>query len=255
MASIDDSNRLNAATFAAHATLYSGHRPGYPAELVTHLAGIAPAHDAAWDCGTGNGQLALALAAHFDHVVASDASAEQIALAAPHPRVDYRVVAAEAADLPGASVSLVAVAQAVHWFDLDRFYPRVDHALCERGVFAVIGYAGFSATPDIDAVVRRVVLDRIAPYWASGNRMVWGGYRELPFPFDEIALPGFELAVRWTLPRYLGYLASWSAWQRYVRAQGDDLTEPLRAALAPLWGDGEQRLSTPLAVRAGRKRG
>ena len=36
MTSIDDSNRLNAATFAAQATLYSGHRPGYPAELVAH---------------------------------------------------------------------------------------------------------------------------------------------------------------------------------------------------------------------------
>lgn len=251
----DDDNRLNAATFAAQASHYAGHRPGYPPQLVAQLAALAPARDVAWDCGTGNGQLAVDLAAHFDRVVATDTSTEQIALAVAHARVEYRVAAAEEDALPGGSVALVTAAQAVHWFDLDRFYPRVDHALRDGGAFAVIGYGGFEATPLIDAALRRIVLDRIASYWSRGNRLVWGGYRELPFPFDEIELPRFDLTVQWTLDRYLGYLASWSAWRRYVERHGDDLSEPLRAALQPLWGEGEQQLTTPLAVRAGRKRG
>lgn len=250
----DDSDRLNAATFAAQARHYAASRPLYPPALVAHLAALAPARDAAWDCGTGNGQLAIELAERFDRVIATDASAEQLALATPHPRIEYRCVAAEDTELSRASVALVVAAQAVHWFDLDRFWPRVNHALCERGVFAAIGYAGFAATPAIDDAVRRIVQDRIAPYWARGNRLVWGGYRELALPFDEIALPRFELAVHWTLERYLDYLASWSAWRRYVEHHGDDLSAPLRDALRGIWGDGVQRLATPLAVRAGRRR-
>jgi hypothetical protein len=61
--------------------------------------------------------------------------------------------------------------------------------------------------------------------------------------------------VRWTLEHYLGYIATWSAWQRYVEAHGDDLSAPARAALAPLFADGEQELTASLVVRAGRKRG
>lgn len=253
MSTLDDDNRRNAATFAAQAEHYAASRPGYPPELVAALAALAPARDTAWDCGTGNGQLAVALAAHFDRVIATDTSAKQLAQAASHERVEYRVVSAEDAELPHESVSLVTAAQAVHWFDLDRFYPRVEHALREGGVFAAIGYGGFTATPSIDAAVRRVVLDRIAPYWARGNRLVWSGYRDLPFPFDELVLARFELVVQWPLDRYLDYVASWSAWRRYVEQRGDELSAPLREALQPLWSDGGQRLSTPLALRVGRK--
>jgi SAM-dependent methyltransferase len=250
----DSVNRLNAATFGAQAARYAAYRPGYPSELIAHLAALAPAHDLAWDCGTGNGQLALALATEFERVIATDASAEQIGLAPPHPRVEYRVVAAEDAESPRGRVALVGVAQAVHWFDLGRFYPRVQHALADGGVFVVIAYGDFDRSPVTEALRASGVIARIAPYQAPGNRLVWNGYRELPFPFDDIELPGFRLTVRWTLERYLGYVATWSAWQRYVDNHGDDLGASARAALAPIFGDGEQELKVTLAVRAGRKR-
>ena len=47
-------------------------------QLFTYLASLCPAHDLAWDCATGNGQAAVALAPHFEQVIATDASAQQI---------------------------------------------------------------------------------------------------------------------------------------------------------------------------------
>jgi len=71
--------------FSEQAQTYARHRPHYPDELFEYLASIAPGRDLAWDCGTGNGQAALGLARHFNRVVASDASSEQIKQATRHP--------------------------------------------------------------------------------------------------------------------------------------------------------------------------
>src|ERR1043166_5276419 len=108
--------------FSERAALYTRVRPDYPAALIAFAASVAPGHDTAWDCATGNGQAAVALAEHFKHVIATDASAEQIAHAKPHDRVDYRVATAEESGLPDASIDLTTVAQALHWFDLSAFY-------------------------------------------------------------------------------------------------------------------------------------
>ena len=45
----------------------------------------------AWDCRTGNGQAARELPKHFNRVIATDASAAQIAQVVPDVRIDYRV--------------------------------------------------------------------------------------------------------------------------------------------------------------------
>src|SRR5208282_5000395 len=75
--------------FSRQAAAYGRHRPRYPLELAAHLAAVAPGHTLALDLATGNGQAAVDLAAHFERVLASDASASQLAHAAPHARVHY----------------------------------------------------------------------------------------------------------------------------------------------------------------------
>src|SRR5271155_781134 len=108
--------------FSGHAADYRAFRPTYPPELFAFLASVAPGRDLAWDCGTGSGQAAVPLADHFARVYATDASAEQVANADPHPRVEYAVAPAENGPLADGSADLVLVAQALHWFDHDRFY-------------------------------------------------------------------------------------------------------------------------------------
>jgi hypothetical protein len=43
----------------------------------------------------------------------------------PYERVHYSVQPAEAVDLPSSALDLVTVVQALHWFDLPRFFAEV----------------------------------------------------------------------------------------------------------------------------------
>src|SRR6266496_4940677 len=75
--------------FSGVAEEYATFRPRYPPALFAALAAQAPRRGTAWDCATGSGQAALGLATHFERVVATDASAAQLAAARRHPRVRY----------------------------------------------------------------------------------------------------------------------------------------------------------------------
>jgi len=72
--------------------------------------------------------------------VATDASTEQIASAVPHPNVEYRVALAEQSGLANHSVKLLTIAQALHWFDLPRFYAEARRVLAPGGVIAAWAY-------------------------------------------------------------------------------------------------------------------
>jgi hypothetical protein len=52
--------------FSAQADIDAGFRPGYPSELYNFVLSLAKSRHAAWDCGTGNGQVAAALSEYFD---------------------------------------------------------------------------------------------------------------------------------------------------------------------------------------------
>lgn len=227
-------------------------RPTYPGELYAWLAAIAPARGLAWDCATGSGQAALALADHFDHVIATDASAAQIGVAQPHPRVEYRVVPAEQTDLGDCSADLVTVAQALHWFDLPRFHAEVRRVLKPRGVIAewAYGLTEIDGGP-IDQQVKNFYSAVVGPYWPANRLHIERGYSDLPFPFECIDAPGFAMRVEWTLAQFAGYLRTWSATSRYRTALGSDPVVALEAQLLGSWGTGVRRVSWPLTLRAG----
>ncbi len=141
--------------FSAHAAEYAQHRPHYPAGLFDWLTGQCSAHDLAWDCGTGNGQAALALADRFEQVVASDLSAEQIDCARPHARITYRLTPAAASGLANHSCDLITVAQALHWFCHDAFYAEVQRVLKPGAWFAAWTYTLLRSEPAINTAIGR----------------------------------------------------------------------------------------------------
>jgi SAM-dependent methyltransferase len=239
--------------FSGHAADYRAYRPAYPAELFAFLAGAAPGRDLAWDCGTGSGQAAVALADHFAKVFATDASAEQVRNAEPHPRVEYAVGPAERCPLPDHSADLVAVAQALHWFDLDRFYAEVHRVCRPGGVLAVWTYNFHSVSPAVDAVLHRFRADFVDLYWPPERAWVDAGYRNVPFPFADMPTPPFGMATLWDLPRVLGYLRTWSSTKAFEKARGFDPVERLAPEFAAAWGDaGGKTVRWELALRAGR---
>lgn len=57
-------------------------------------------------------------------------------------KLDYgfRVSPAEQLPFENETVDLITTAQAVHWFDLSKFYPEVKRVLKTNGVLAIYGY-------------------------------------------------------------------------------------------------------------------
>jgi ubiquinone/menaquinone biosynthesis C-methylase UbiE len=243
----------NAGLFSTVAREYATFRPGYPPELFAWLARAAPRRDAAWDCGCGSGQASTALAEHFAVVHATDVAPEQIAAAKPHARVKYSVAPAEHSGLPAASVDLVTVAQALHWFDVDAFYAEALRVARPGAVLAVWNYP---RPCFVDAELDRRFLEFydgvVGPYWPPERRHIEANYKTLPFPFEELPHPEFGLMLRWNLEQVLGYVGSWSATARYREARGYDPEPLLRESLQDFWpGEGASvGVRLPIGLRA-----
>ncbi|MFD0321751.1 class I SAM-dependent methyltransferase [Lysobacter gummosus] len=117
--------------FSAIAGAYAAARPEYPPALFEQIARHVPAQARVWEPGCGSGQATRGLAAHFAQVHATDPSAQQIeqhwareaAMRGDGP-VSLAIEPGERTELADGSVQLVAVAQAVHWFDRERFSPN-----------------------------------------------------------------------------------------------------------------------------------
>lgn len=240
--------------FSGHAADYRTFRPTYPPELFAYLAAVAPDRELVWDCGTGSGQAAVALAGHFARVFATDASAQQIANAERHPQVEYAVAPAERCPLPAASASLVTVAQALHWFDLPRFYAEVARVCKPGGVLAVWSYDLHSVSAAVDPVLDRLQREFVGPYWPPERALVDAGYRTIPFPFAELPAPAFELTAEWDLPTLVGYMNTWSATKRFEQARGFNPLAQLGTEFTSAWGDPAtvRTVRWKLALRVGR---
>jgi ubiquinone/menaquinone biosynthesis C-methylase UbiE len=242
--------------FSSFAARYADYRPRYPAELFDYLATLAPRDVLVWDCAAGSGQATTDLARHFDKIIATDASAEQIAAAPKLNNVEYRVALAEQSGLPNQSVGLLTIAQALHWFNHDRFFAEASRVLKPNGILAAWVYATNHVEGErIDAIVQGFYSNVVGPYWPPERAMTENGYSTIAFPFPEINAPEFRMEAHWTLSQLLGYFSSWSATNRFIKAKGCNPIEPLRAALANHWGDLDApRLVTwPLTVRICRK--
>lgn len=240
--------------FSGHAGAYAAARPRYPSELFAWLATQAPSTRLAWDAGTGNGQAAVALAAHFERVIATEPSAAQVDAAEPHPRVEYRVEPAEAPTLEAASVDLVTVAQAMHWFDLERFHASVKRVLSPRGVIAVWTYGLSLVDAAVDREFMHLYDDVLGAYWPPERRHVENGYAGLAFPYEAIDAPVFAMTCEWTLAQYLAYLRTWSATARYQREHGVDPVADVTSRFEAAWGgaDTARTVRWPLRLRVGR---
>jgi len=239
--------------FSGHARVYADARPTYPDELYAYLSEITIDHGVAWDCATGNGQTAVSLAPIFDRVIATDGSAKQLESAPSVVNVDYEVALAEQSPLASGSVDLVTVSQALHWFDLPRFFAEVERVLKPGGVLAIWSYGIHSIEPAVDQLVDELYRDTLDGYWTEERRMVEQGYANVVFPFTELITPQISMNVNWTQGQLESYLRSWSATDKYIRANGEDPVTLLSSRLTPVWQVGSKQVNWPLVLFARRK--
>lgn len=233
---------------------YRRYRPVYPEALFGYLASLVPTRDHAWDCACGTGQAALPLASHFKRVTATDVSASQLANIEAQGNIEYRQAPAEASGLPDASVDLVTVAQALHWFDHDAFYRELRRVAKPVAVIAAWSYGLFHISDEVDAVVYQLYENIVGRYWPAERRYIENGYADIPFPFEIISAPGFSMQANWSLAQVRGYLGTWSAVRRYQSDKGDNPLQQIDADLTRAWGDDghERAVSWPLVLRLGR---
>jgi SAM-dependent methyltransferase len=240
--------------FSARSADYAAYRPTYPRALINYLADQCTQTKLALDVGCGTGQLSVLLADRFEHVIATDASAQQIEKAEAHERVEYRVAPAERSGLPNHTVDLITAAQAAHWFDLDAFYAEVRRVGKPGAVLALIAYGVIQADPEIDLVIRHFYEEVAGPYWPPERRHVENGYRSFHFPFEERAAPPLAIEVQWQASDLLGYIDTWSAVRGLEKAQGREPFEQFQRDLLSLWNEPQRRrtIRFSLSLRVGR---
>jgi SAM-dependent methyltransferase len=240
--------------FSANAASYAQYRPSYPRTLFKFVVGLCTQRRIAWDCATGNGQAALELAPHFERIIATDASAKQIANASPHPGITYHVATAENSGIVDTSVDAITVAQALHWFNLDRFYTEVRRVATPGAVIAVWSYGDpVLDAPGLDTALQQFNGGTVGSYWPAERHTVGAGYTRLPFPFAEVPSPSLWLEQRWTRNAFTGYLRTWSAVGAYRTAHGADPVTEFEQTLSADWNGHETHVVRwPLTIRAGR---
>lgn len=235
--------------FDAVASAYRSCRPSYPNALFQWLAEQAPARHCCWDAGCGSGQASVELARWFERVEASDLSPAQIAAAPGHPRVQYRIAAAENSHLASASVDAVVVAAAIHWFDVPRFNREVLRVLRPGGLLAWVGYDPLQgAPPPLQEWLDQLYHQRLNPWWPPERAHVDRRYGDLPFPTASQPIPAtMRIDVHWSADQLLGFISTWSALRR-AGDQAPALIHQLRDELRPLWPQGQPELPLHLPL-------
>lgn len=158
---------------------------------------------------------------------------------------------AESSGLASGTVDLVTVAQALHWFELERFFDEVRRVLKVRGVLAVWCYGTCRISPECDSLVHGLYAD-LDDYWPPEREMVESGYGDIDLPGAAVECPAFSMTASWSAADMLAYLSTWSATQRYARAHGSDPVAALAQELAAAWGDGLRTVRWPLHLKVAR---
>ena len=241
--------------FSTDSNRYRQFRPRYPEELFDFLIKIAPDHNRAWDCATGSGQTASVLVRYFKEVIATDASSNQIESAEKIDGIQYRVEKSEHTSIESASVDLITVSQAIHWFELDEFEKEVKRVLRNQGILAVWTYGLTFVNPPIDKLVSSLCYSILDSYWPPERKMIDEGYSGIKFSLEELTAPTFQMSTKWNFDQFTGYLSTWSAVKRYREATQVDPLSLISEAMLSHWGNREDELlvSWPLSLRVWRE--
>ncbi|RAK66756.1 class I SAM-dependent methyltransferase [Hymenobacter edaphi] len=238
--------------FSSHAAQYAQFRISYPPALYEFLLSITPGRTAAWDCGTGNGQVAADLAPHFGRVEATDISEKQLTQAVEQPNIHYHVSGAEHTPFAADTFDLVTVAQALHWFDAAAFHQEAARVAKPGATIAEWGYGLVKVNAQIDPLIQHFYTDIVGPYWDENRRHIDDEFARIPFPFAEAQHRRFEERQHWDAERFLRYLQTWSSVQHYQQAVGEEPLRQIEQPLRELWGAEKREVCFPIFLRTGK---
>ncbi len=238
--------------FSAQAADYARYRIDYPADLYAWLLPQVRARERAWDCATGNGQVAAVLAETFVRVDATDLSEKQLLQAPARPNIQYQVARAEQTPFPAQRFDLITVAQAVHWFEHAAYHAEVRRVARAGAVVAEWGYGLLHVSPEIDPLVRQFHDVTMGPYWDANRWHIEDEYVRIPFPFAQVQRKRFAVRRQWSAEWFLEYLRTWSSVVKYKQQHGEDPVALIADHITQLWEPGEREVVFPVFARTGR---
>ena len=238
--------------FSGHAKAYARFRPSYPGELYAFIKKHLKHTSRAWDCATGNGQIAGELAEFIDEVEATDISKNQLQQAVQKPNIHYSQQAAEQTNFPYNYFDLVCVGQAVHWFNFDEFNAEVNRVLKPGGLIALAGYSLLQSNTETNEVIEEFYEEIIGPYWDPERIHLEEDYRNVPFPFQELNTPKLYKKYHWDFDELIGYLNTWSAVNAYQKEHKRNPVKLISKKLKDAFGE-EAEVSFPIIFRLGVK--
>jgi SAM-dependent methyltransferase len=167
------------------------------------------------------------------------------------------VQSAEETNFASASMDLVSVAQALHWFDYPNFWPEVDRVLKPKGIFAAWGYDWTKIDFEVDFLLLENLFKLLDSYWNPKAKLLWGGYdpEKVEFPYARIDTPSFSIELNWNLEQLFQYFLSWSAMQAYIKENGTSLIDKAKQHVQNVWGDPAQSrlIQWPIHMLVGMK--
>jgi len=238
--------------FSGQAKLYATFRPHYPDELFQFVIQHVPQRNLAWDCATGNGQVAQYLSPYFKTIIATDISHQQLDNAHRADNIEYVLMPAEKTSFADNQFDLITVGQALHWFNLPAFYAEVKRVGKNNAIIAAWGYNLCTVHPAIDAMLHDFYHNVVGPYWDSARRHVEDEYANLTFPFENVDAPRFFMKTQWNLDQFTGYLSTWSATQQYIKIKQTSPVFELKEKLKSLWPADEKKIvNFPVFLKLG----
>lgn len=238
--------------FSTNSEIYQKFRPHYPSELFNFIYGHVKNFDKVWDCGTGNGQAAVELSKKFNEVTASDFSIKQIQNAFIRANIQYHNLSSEETGFPDSYFDLITAAQSVHWFNFEKYFAEVKRTGKNNSVIAIWGYS----LPEIEKNINNIILEFynliLNDFWDERRKYIETRYKEIPFPFNEIKTPSFNMKTYWTLENIEGFINSWSSVHTYIQTKKINPVPELIKNLENHWNKNETKeINFPLFLRLG----
>lgn len=250
--------KSNSAKFFAEE--YGTARPLYPRSvfdlLLRHSSSLrarrsdgTPQRFLDLGCGTGQSTRSFLDLGLFTEGVGVEPDPEmlahaQSALAPEFPELDLLSGSAESIPLPDASVDLVLIGSAIHWFDLETAVAELKRVLHPEGLLYVFEYQFPVAEHDPDLnekIRRRFNLEWKAPLQKPRGRLidVLEPFRQPP-EWNFLGADRPEWKVPLSLDVFLGHVFSQSRYLHAESIQPDpaEYRKTVRAEIAPHFADG-----------------
>jgi hypothetical protein len=94
-------------------------------------------------------------------------------------------------------------------------------------------------------------------YWSPERKYVEDRYGTIPFPFEQISAPEFQIQLSWNLSELVNYFHSWSSVQRFIEKNKYDPVSEISDSLEYAWGgrtkvSEKKKVIWPLYLKVGR---